>query len=319
MGNIDSILQNAVNQITTEPKKEVVSESPVEKVEKKVAKKPSVEEVPEEDQQLDLIPEEAKLEKKKFKVKAYGKEKELEVDEKELPNYIQKGYAAEEKWKEAQETLRKASEIEKRNQEFAQNFKKDPESAMELLLGRETLDSLSEKRILRAMEMEKMSPEQREEYEVKQRLDRYKKEESEYKAKQDKAEEERKISEFQQSFNSMTLQALKRVGYENPSKMIMNRFLLTVRPFLENAEGPATEEDMDILAAHFHKTLTEEQTDHISKMDGPSLIKWLGSENVEKIRKELANGMRPISQMKQVSIKKEEKPAGNLRDYIKSL
>lgn len=321
MGNIDSILQNAVNQIT-EPKKEVVPEVQEEKVAKKVAKKPPIEEIkeePKEEEQLDLLPEETKIEKKKFKVKAYGKEKELEVDDKELPNYIQKGYAAEEKWKEAQEALRKAAEIEKRNQEFAQSLKKDPENAMELILGRETLDSLSEKRILRAMEMEKMTPEQREEYEVKQRLAKYKKELEEVDQKAQKIEEERKINEFQTSFKALTMNALKKVGFEAPSRMVINRFLMTVRPFLENADGPATEEDMDILAQHFSQTLSEEQNEHISNMDGPTLVKWLGSSNVEKIRKELSQGMKPAATKPVQPVKKEEKPAGNLRDYIKSL
>lgn len=318
MGKIDSVLQNAVNKINTEPKE--ISQEP--SIEKQVDKKPSVEEVPQEtnrDVQLDLIPKEENFEKKKFKVKAYGKEKELEIEDKDLSNYIQKGYAAEEKWKEAQETFRKAEEMNRRSQEFFENFKKDPESAMELLLGRETLDSLSEKRILRAMEMERLTPDQKEEYEVKQRLEKLKKEESEYKSKQEKIEEERKVAEFQKSFHSMTLNALKKIGYDSPSKMVMNRFLMTVRPFLENAEEPATEEDMDILANYFHKTLTEEQTDHISKMDGATIVKWLGPENVEKVRQELLKTVRSAPQAKQTFVKKEEKPTGNLRDYIKSL
>lgn len=318
MGNIDSILQSAVNEVNKQP--EVKEEVVAEPVEKKVKKK-KVEEVPSEEisepveqEQLDLLP----VTKKKFKVKAYGKEKELEVKDEEIPNYVQKGYAAEEKWKEAQETLRKANEIEKRNEEFAANFKKDPESAMELLLGRENLDSISEKRILRAMEMEKMSPEQREEYEVKQRLAKYKKEEEEYVSKKQQAEEEKQVAFFEAQFKEMTNNSLKKIGIEKPSKLILNRFLMTIRPFLANANGPASEEDMDILASHFKKEMDQERSEHLSTMDGQQIANWIGKENVEKIRKYLMNGAsKPV--VKQEPVKKEEKPAMNLREYMKTL
>ncbi|HNC59435.1 MAG TPA: hypothetical protein PLP33_28670 [Leptospiraceae bacterium] len=310
MGNIDKILQNAVNQANTpkEETKEVVQDI----IEIK-------EESPKE--QLDLTSndkEPAKKEKKKIKVKAYGKEKELEVGDEDFQAYVQKGYAAEEKWKEAQEALRKASEIDNRNQEFAENFKKDPEKAMELLLGRETLDLLSEKRILRAMEMEKLSPVQREEYEAYQKLEAYKKEIADFEAKKQKQEEERQIDFFEAQFKDMTTKALQKIGYEKPSKLVLNRFLMTIRPFLAHADGPATEEDMDILAHHFAKTMDEEKTEHLTAMDGPALAKYLGKENVEKIRKYLMNGAsKPIST--QVEQPKKDLPKGNLRDYIKSL
>lgn len=329
MGNIDAVLQNAVNEVNSPKIEPVVEAGDVEEeatekkvVEKKSKKKPPIEDVPSdpqksEDNQLDLIPE-TKPELKKFKVKAYGKEKELEVKDDEIQTYIQKGYAAEEKWKEAQEALRKSSEIEKRNQEFSENFKKDPEKAMELLLGRENLDSISEKRILRAMEMEKMSPEQREEYEVKQRLAKYKKEEEEYNAKKQQAEEEKQVAYFEAQFKNLTTNALKKIGYEKPSKLILNRFLMTIRPFLAHADGPATEEDMDILADHFQKTMEDEKGEHLNSMDGAAIAAYLGKDNVEKLRKHLMNGVKPVAVV-QTSTKKEEKPIGNLRDYIKTL
>jgi predicted nucleotide-binding protein (sugar kinase/HSP70/actin superfamily) len=112
MGNIDSILQKAVNQVNT-PKEEP-------KVEQVQEPKDNVEE------QLELITDapKTKEEKKKFKVKAYGKEKELEVKDEEIPNYVQKGYAAEEKWKEAQDFLRQAQEIEKRMRNLLKTLRK---------------------------------------------------------------------------------------------------------------------------------------------------------------------------------------------------
>lgn len=313
MGNIDTVLQNAVNQVNKQPEVEAQS---IDKVEKK--KKPAIEDVPAVEEQMDLIETEVKPEsKKKFKVKSYGKEKEIEVKDEELPEYIQKGHSATEKWKEAQDFLRQAQEIQKKNEEFAQNFKKDPESAMELLLGRDTLDSLSEKRILRAMEMEKMSPEQKEEYEVKQRLAKYKKEEEEYKTRQQQAEESKQVAFFEAQFKDMTSKSLQKIGFEKPSKMIINRFLMTIRPFLANAEGPASQEDMDILASHFQSEMEKERAEHISSMDGSQIAKWLGQEGVEKLRKHLMNGYSKPP-VKPEAPKPTVKP-GNLRDYIKSL
>ena len=306
MENIDTVLQNAVNKVnSSEEAPKAVEQDVIEESLKG---------------QLDLISNEEPLkkEKKKIKVKAYGKEKELEVGEDELPSYVQKGYAAEEKWKEAQETLRKASEIDKRNQEFTENFKKDPEKAMELLLGRETLDSLSEKRILRAIEMEKLSPVQKEEYEASQKLEGYKKEIAEFESKKQQAEQDKQVAFFESQFKQMTTQALKKIGYEKPSKLVLNRFLMTIRPFLAHAEGPATEEDMDILADHFAKTMEDEKVEHLTSMDGAALAKYLGKENVEKIRKHLMNGAsKPVST--HIERPKKELPKGNLRDYIKSL
>lgn len=321
MGNIDKILQNAVSKVIDKKEEYSIVKGTQDTQDTQGTQGTQDTQDTSTKEQLGLIYDKkdvSKKEKKKIKVKAYGKEKELEVGDEDLPAYVQKGYAAEEKWKEAQEALRKASEIDKRNQEFAENFKKDPEKAMELLLGRETLDSLSEKRILRAMEMEKLSPVQREEYEASQKLEAYKKEIAEFEAKKQKQEEERQVAFFEAQFKDMTTKALQKIGYEKPSKLVLNRFLMTIRPFLAHADGPATEEDMDILAQHFAKTMDEEKTEHLTAMDGPTLAKYLGKENVEKIRKYLMNGAsKPVST--HVEHPKKELPKGNLRDYIKSL
>lgn len=318
MGNIDSILQSAVNEVNNQP--EVKEEVVAEPVEKK-AKKKKVEEVPSEEisepveqEQLDLLP----VTKKKFKVKAYGKEKELEVKDDEIPNYVQKGYAAEEKWKEAQETLRKASEIEKRNEEFAANFKKDPESAMELLLGRETLDSLSEKRILRAMEMEKMSPEQREEYEVKQRLAKYKKEEEEYVSKKQKAEEEKQVAFFEAKFKDLMLSSLKKIGLEKPTLYDQSHFMRMVTPLLANMDGIPTEEDMEIVAEHFQKTEDSHRHEKIEKMSEEDFAKWIGPKGLEKARKYMMNGFSKPAPKPEPE-KKEELKKMSPRAYMNTL
>lgn len=314
--NNDAVLNAAVAKVNQSPEPEAPEpEVPVKKPEVKA--KPPIEDVPEqkEEKQLDLI----RTEKKKFKVKSYGKEKEIEIADEELPEYIQKGHSATEKWKQAQEVMRKASEIEKRNQEFAEAFKKDPEKAMELILGRETLDSLSEKRIMRQIQMEKMTPEQRELYEIKERIAAAKKEEEEIVSKRQAKEQEEKETFFEAQFKTMTTDALKKIGFEAPTKMIMNRFLLTMRPFLSHAQEQATPEDLDILATHFKKTMDDEFREHFSKMDGAQLAAQLGQENVEKIRKHLLTGHTPPNQPQKKPVKKEEKEPMLARDYFNSL
>ena len=172
MGKIDDVLQASVNEINTT------------KVEEKVeaidsTKQPKIEE--KEGQQLDLIQEPVekveKKEKKKYKVQTYGKEKELEIGEDEIPEYVQKGHAATEKWKEANKIREEVLAKEKWIKDWEETIKKNPDVYFEQVFGKDKAKKFYEERVLRDYEMEKLPPEQREIYEYQSRVEALKKEE----------------------------------------------------------------------------------------------------------------------------------------------
>lgn len=330
MSKIDDVLNAAVSKVTTEAPKEenpsVIGEN-IKDANKKILKKKSAEKPQDsaETEQLELVtdqaPEIKKEEKKKWKVpvKTYGKEKELEISEDELPEYVQRGHAATEKWKEANKILSGIAEREAKLKEQEEFFEKHPDLYLEQKLGREKAMKLHEQKVLRAYEMEKMTPEQREIYDYQAKVDALKQEEQELRTKAEKREQEHMEAYAMQRLQEMTSSALKKVGIENPTPFVYRKYLDFIRPYLENAEN-VTEGEMDMLTKEFSKSNTEEQAKHFDSLSPEQLASTLGKKNVEKIRKYILglNGKaeEPAKEEKKTDVTKKFK---NVREYINSL
>lgn len=319
MGKIDQILDAAVADVNKQQKvEEPVVETPVEKpVEKKAEKK---EEKPSE--QLELIEEEnqePKKEKKKFKVKSYGKEKEIELDDEELPEYVQRGAAATEKWKETVKIQKEIAEKEKWIKDWESTIKKNPDVYFEQLFGKDKAQQYYETKVLRAYEMEKMSPEQKEVYERSSRIAELKKEEEELAAKSQQRKDEEMELYAMQRLSDMTSSALKKVGIETPNPTVFRKYLDFIRPYLENAEN-VTEHEMDLLTTEWNKRDSKERSELFNGMDGKQLMEHIGKANVEKIRKELLTeaGAPPVEQ-KKTQQKDDPKKYKSVKEYINSL
>lgn len=312
MGKVDDVLQASVDQINTPPEEKKVETSDS-------TKQPVLE--AKEEQQLELIQEkpieQEKKEKKKYKVQTYGKEKELEIGEDEIPEYVQKGHAATEKWKEANKIREEVLAKEKWIKDWEETIKKNPDVYFEQVFGKDKAKKFYEERVLRDYEMEKLPPEQREIYEYQSRVEALKKEEQELMSKSEARKAQEMEAYAMQRLQDMTTSSLKKVGIENPDGVTYRQYLDFIRPYLEHAEN-VTENEMDLLTKEFHKRSTEGRVKRFDTMTPEQLVAEIGKKNVEKIRSYLLSAAgKP--QVEEVKKPKEEKKFNSIREYMDTL
>ena len=122
------------------------------------------------DQEMDV---ESFLKSRKYKAKVDGKESEVDYDE------LVRGYghnsAANARMREAAELKKAAESREKALMDNIYGWKENPSNAFDALekLGID-VDSISHERVLKKMQLEMMSPEERRAYDMEQELSRYK-------------------------------------------------------------------------------------------------------------------------------------------------
>jgi len=142
------------------------------------------------DQEMDV---ESFLKSRKYKAKVDGKESEVDYDE------LVRGYghnsAANARMREAAELKKAAESREKALMDNIYGWKDNPTSAFDALekLGID-VDSIAHERVLKKMQLEMMSPEERETYDMKQELSRYKSKETQ----QAEAKRQQEILEMRQ-------------------------------------------------------------------------------------------------------------------------
>ena len=143
------------------------------------------------DQEMDV---DSFLKSRKYKAKVDGKDLDIDYDE------LVRGYghnsAANARMREAAELKKAAESREKALMDNIYGWKDNPTSAFDALekLGID-VDSISHERVLKKMQLEMMSPEERETYDMKQELSRYKSKE----AQQAEAKRQQEISDMRQN------------------------------------------------------------------------------------------------------------------------
>lgn len=320
MSQIDKVLQGAVNEVNQVNAEKAKADVPP--VEEKKLEKPAIEDVPAEpdDKQLDLIADESatKKEAKKFKVKSYGKEKEVEVkSDEELQEYVQKGYAIGEKLKEVAKFQQQLEEKMQKFMEEQSFFEKDPDEWYDRKFGRGKALERAENRVIEAMKMEKMKPEEREAHEFKSKVEKLKKEEAELVERAQKRKDEEMENYAMQRLDDISRASLKKIGIESPTPYMYRQYLDFIRPYLSNSEK-IYEEEIHQLTTEFKRHMDDERGGHLSSLDGEQLAQYIGKDGVEKIRAFLLNGgVKPP--VKKEEPKKKEKEFASVRDYIKSL
>jgi hypothetical protein len=146
------------------------------------------------DQEMDV---ESFLKSRKYKAKVDGKDLDIDYDE------LVRGYghssAANARMREAAELKKAAETREKALMDNIYGWKENPTAAFEALekLGID-VDSISHERVLKKMQLEMMSPEERKVYDMEQELSKYKSRE----AQESEAKRQQEISELRQ--NSVT-------------------------------------------------------------------------------------------------------------------
>jgi len=180
----------------------------------------------------------AKPERRKFQLKIDGEEKEIDIDEEDLPRYIQKGLAAEKKFNEAarlrKEAELKIARIKQNTWEVIKEQGLDP-------------DELSEKYIIEKYEKSNMTPEQRKLYEMEQ--------------------QNRELMKFKEAYE----QEKAAREYDSKVQQYSARYEQELQDVLATGELPNTTASMNLLVQAFQERLEQledpDARDHVTLKD----------------------------------------------------
>lgn len=247
----------------------------------------AVQEAKEQVDSDDSIPQEKKkqatqeLAQQLYKVKIDGEEKEVPLEDL-IANY-QKGTAAYKKFEEAAKLKKEADERMKMDQELLRLLKEDPRALLmhpEVGHSREDIRKLAEGFLVEELELEQMTPEQRELKELRAKL----KQQEEEKAQAEAAEREARIEAQKEHL---------AVEWTNTIKDILPKYGLpasarTIAQMATHKER-ALEQGYDLPWEEAAKLTKEDfmrwQREIYNSLDGDDLVKVLGQDVADKLRK----------------------------------
>lgn len=221
----------------------------------------------------DLTKSQVQALKEKFKLVVDGEEIEEEVDwnDKEgMKKRLQLAAAAKKRMTEAVEAKRKAFEIVKA-------FENDPESMLARMgpKGRE----IAEKYLVKQLQDEMLSPEEKELRDLKAYRESKEKEELTKKEQEQLGVQQKREMEYAQQFQTTIITALEKSGLPKTPELV-KRMAATMQKNLEYGLE-LTPED---LVMEVKSDLTKIVKSIIGDSDGDSLIGLLGDDVAKKIR-----------------------------------
>ena len=217
------------------------------------------------DQEMDV---ESFLKSRKYKAKVDGKESEVDYDE------LVRGYghnsAANARMREAAELKKAAESREKALMDNIYGWKDNPTSAFDALekLGID-VDSIAHERVLKKMQLEMMSPEERRAFDMEQELNRYKSRE----AKEAEAKRQQEILDMRQKSATQLENGILDYlqGKPNISPAVVGRAVdamiaaaedgkdISIEQAFKHAEGCFETERKSIFDAEIRAMLTQGQ------------------------------------------------------------
>lgn len=194
------------------------------------------------------------LKTRKHKVKVDGKEAEVGFDE--LLTGYSHGAAANARMREAAEARKEAEAARKREKALIDNiygWKEKPETAFEALerLGID-IDSIAHDRVLKKMQLEMMSPEERRAYDMEQELTRYKSKEAQEAEAARKAEIEKMQQQAVTDLEQSIIGHLEKQG-GNVSPAVVGRAIDALIAATELGEPISVEEAFQRATGWFEK------------------------------------------------------------------
>lgn len=219
-------------------------------------------------------PQTIQANKKKFLLKVDGEDVEEEIDlndEKEMTARLQLARAAKKRMSEAVAEKRKAFEIIKA-------FEADPETMLSRLgpKGRE----IAEQYLLKQIQDDMLSPEEKEHRELKKKLEAYEQKEAREKQEREQAAQQKKEYEYAQNFQSTIIEALNKSGLPKTPTNVKR-----MAAIMSNNLELGLELTPDDLAMEVFNERQEEIKAIIKDADGDQLIKIFGKDIANKIRK----------------------------------
>lgn len=279
---------------------EVSNSAPVESSE-------SQSETPESQTQASAPPVSAK---RQFKYKADGAEVTEELDDTELSNRLSLAKAAHKRMQESAKIL-------KEKEAFERSLKENP---LDILTKQDfngrSFQDLAEEFLMKRIEEESMTPEQRSQRDRDLELKKYKDAE----AARQKAEEDQKAEQLANHYRAEYEKAIIS-GLES-SSLPKNEF--TVKRMAELMQKNI-QLGLDLEPQYIAQLVKEdylaEQKALVGGLDGEGLVKLFGDEVINKIRKHDLSRFKPTNPQPKVAPKTEERsePKMSQREYTEYL
>ncbi|TGM95037.1 hypothetical protein EHR02_00090 [Leptospira levettii] len=250
-----SQFENQEDEDEEEPEKEPKETKKVES-EKKEVKEPKKEEIS----------------KDSVKVKINGEEKEIPVEE--LVKSYQKGIGADQKFLEA-------SRMRKQAEHALEVIRSNPFEVLEKM-GID-VEELAEERLYRKIQLEQMTPEEREAYENKERLRKY--EEMERQKREE--EEHQRFLEKKAMLLKASLHQIQEVmeKYDLPKEpYVLKKFTSLMNKAISNRMSYSFEDLVPLVKEELAKD-EKYYLNQYKKKDIDSLINYLGEDTVKEIQK----------------------------------
>lgn len=241
-----------------------------------------------------------KLEKEIRKYKVKIDDQEVEVDESELLSGYQMRRASQKRFEEA-------ARLKKEAEQKVEFLKKNPEKALESL--GLNVRELAENYILKQMEDEKLTPEQKKLREYEEKLRSYEDEKKQQEEAKRKEEEIKLEEHYKQEYSKKMKEALDSSGLPKTPYTVRRMAHLMSRA-LENGLEMEPKDAVGILREEYISDIKQ----LLGQADGETLLGLLGKEVSDKIRKtELAKVKAktpptPVKAPEVAKPKEEEKP-----------
>lgn len=261
--------------------------------------------------------ERREVQRLKFRLKVDGEEIEEELDEHELTIRLQKGLAADKRFREAAQRTREINEL-------IEKAKSDPDAFLKHL-GLDPIE-YAERKLERELERAQMTPEQVELEEARQRLQEYEQRERQLKEEQERrqwAEYEKQIqAEVEQDF----LQALDELGWEDKQleRSVLLPLMADIAITNEQYGTGLTPQQLaraaeNRLNAIAQRPLTTLKGERLLKFVGEAATKEIIRASLERTRKAAQNEPVPQPKVPQQAPRTEPPPRDKGNFFIRNV
>lgn len=255
--------------MSEEQTQETTNETEVNETEETTTSDPNAETKPSEKQ------DEAKVQSmlRKFKLKVDGEEIEEELDladEQKLIKILQLARVAPKRLQEVHDEKKKLFEL-------AKQFE-DPKALLERMGDKGT--TIAEEILLKKLQAEMMSPEQRQLQELQSKLARYEQQEAETKQRQEQEQLNKMEQQQAEHYQKVIIDALTKTGLPPSTEMIKRAAGLLSKNLELNLEL-----DADDLASEIMKETKSIIQSLVKSAEGQQLLNILGDDAAKKLRK----------------------------------
>lgn len=244
---------------------------------------------------------------RKFKLKVNGKQ--LEMDQKSVTAYAQKGMAADERFQ-------KAAAREKQIDALLRKAKEDPDSFIKEILGQDSLE-YSKKRLSKELQELSLDPKEKELREYKRKVQAYEAEKAKAQQAEKKAQADKAVEHWTKHYDKVLPQSLKAVGLPLTQDVIRHATDIMIANLEDGIDLP-----MEVIMELTKERYLESVKGFLGASDKDKLTELLGQDIVEKLgivrpsKKTASKQSLPSSESK-TSVKSQKQAMRQLERQLK--